>query len=189
MIDKHPSRYKQEKSTDKLSTSRLLLALSLFSYISRQPKPLERAPKLKNEKRWMLVCVSFYHPSSHIYRRGHDLLGCEVKDEPLQTDRGIQWRGATWNTRGSDQTWSAPTDFNFGLESDTWALMPLARDCARVYVGFLLWWALQPMHWYVLRSNWSKRHVLDHASPLCCIFSSKSPAHILKPTTIEYVSK
>ena len=83
-------------------------------------------------------------PPSHIYRRGHDdLLGCEVKDEPLQTDHGIQWRGATWNMRASDQTRLAPIDFNFGLESDTWALMPLVRECARVYVGFLLWWALQ----------------------------------------------
>jgi hypothetical protein len=144
MIDKHPSRYKQEKSTDKLSTSRLLLALSLFSYISRQPKPPRESSQAQEwEEMNAGVCLILPPPPSHIYRRGHDLLGCEVKDEPLQTDRGIQWRGATWNTRGSDQTRSAPTDFNFGLESDTWALMPLARDCARVYVGFLLWWALQ----------------------------------------------
>ena len=59
---------------------------------------------------------------------------------------------------------------------------PLVTDMRKsfCYVGFLLWWALQSMLWHMPHSDSPEHRVLDHATPLCCKISLKSPAHILK---------
>ena len=81
MIDKHPSRYKLEKSADKLGTSLTSPHSFPIFYTPRQPKLLRRALNLKvRREEWkMCWCVFLFYSPSHIYRKRAWLLLLQVE--------------------------------------------------------------------------------------------------------------
>ena len=83
---------------------------------------------------------------------------------------------------------SAPTDLALDWVDDLWALMPLARDWARVYVGSLLRLALWSTWSHMSCSDWLELRVLDDGVPFSCKFNLNSPAHNFHPTSVEFVN-
>jgi hypothetical protein len=201
MIDKHPWRYKLEKSAEgRPAPPRFPLTLSLFSkHYLGTTKPLRYAPNWKVRMKSVGWCVSFRSPSSNIYRCGTTPLGRQMRWTQLEPTLGANEESPCWSFKSVELILVPPTHLvrpnQVGLQpapslgrrlaggpSSPWQL---SWRCPKLV--FLLWWALWSMWCWTTHSDWSVLLCLGFKGVISLHFCSNSCIAIFSRGHVELI--